>query len=125
MQTWPELSIELKTAPPAARSRFASSQTIIASLPPSSSVYGMSCSAHDAAIFFPVGTLPVNEILFDASVDERRAGFAIAVDDLHDALRHACLEQGTRSAQSPEYGATSDGFKTTACCPPGSPASSD
>jgi hypothetical protein len=63
MHTCPVLSMELNTAPRAARSTLASAHTIMASLPPSSSVHGMSCSAQAMPILVPVRTLPVNEIL--------------------------------------------------------------
>ena len=60
---WPAFIHEPMTAPLAASSISASSQTIIASLPPSSNEKGINDSPHCLAINFPVFILPVNETL--------------------------------------------------------------
>ena len=62
-QYWPVFMHEPIKAPFTARSMSASEQTIIASLPPSSSVHGISRLPQAAATFLPVAALPVNEIL--------------------------------------------------------------
>src|SRR6266700_1602401 len=113
MQTWPLLNIDRYTAPLAARSRSASAQTIIASLPPSSSEHGTSRSAQAAATFLPVTTLPVNEILSTAPLTS-------AAPDSPSPWTNCSTSSGTPAshitfaAHPPEYGVTSDGLSTTA-----------
>ena len=113
MQTWPLLNIDRYTAPLAARSRSASEHTIIASLPPSSSEHGMSRSAQAAAIFLPVPTLPVNEILSMSPLTS-------AAPDSPSPCTSCSTSCGTPAshstfaAQAPEWGVTSDGLSTTA-----------
>ena len=59
MQVWPPFCSAPHTAALAARSRFASSSTIIGSLPPSSSVSGRSRSAAFSASCLPTSVEPV------------------------------------------------------------------
>src|SRR5258706_4473260 len=65
-QTWPQLANAPQTAPLTVRSKGASSQTIIGSLPPSSSTTGSSRLAATSAIFLPVRTEPVKKTLSTA-----------------------------------------------------------
>ena len=63
MQVWPEFWKAPHTAPAAARSRSASAQTIMGSLPPSSSRTGVSVSDAAAITRLPVRAEPVKQIL--------------------------------------------------------------
>ena len=60
MQSWPAFENSARSAPSTARVRFASSQTIIAFLPPSSIELGISRSAACEATLRPTSVLPVN-----------------------------------------------------------------
>ena len=69
-QTWPELVNAPQKSFGATAFGSTSGSTIAGSLPPSSRVTRFRSSAAARAIFFPVGTLPVNEIF-------RTAGCAV------------------------------------------------
>ena len=60
MQSWPALVKHARIAPCAARSRSASSRTIIGFFPPSSSEQPMNRFAASSAILRPVRVEPVN-----------------------------------------------------------------
>ena len=62
-QSWPALSKTACGAAAAARSRSASANTMLALLPPSSSVSRFTCRAQPAMICWPTSVEPVNTIL--------------------------------------------------------------
>ena len=62
-QSWPALSKTAPGAVAAARSRSESANTMLALLPPSSRVDGLTCSAHPAATRLPTSVDPVKTIL--------------------------------------------------------------
>ena len=63
MQVWPPAAKIPATAPVAARSRSASSKTMLGDFPPSSRVTGTRLRAAASAIARPAATLPVKLIL--------------------------------------------------------------
>ena len=117
MQVWPEFWNAPQTAPRAARSRSASAQTIIGSLPPSSSTTGVSVSAAAAMTRLPVRTEPVNTIL---STPLRTSASPVAPPPVTTWTMspHWSCSNSSPMAR-PTVGVTSDGFSTT-----GLPASS-
>src|SRR3989449_7377504 len=66
MQIWPELVKAPQNRRDATCAGSTSGSTIAGSLPPSSSVTRFKSSAAARMIFFPVGTLPVNDIFLTA-----------------------------------------------------------
>src|SRR5262245_519348 len=101
------------TAPPAARSRSASAQTIIGSLPPSSSVHGNSRRAQASAIFLPVPTLPVKQIL-STPLSTSAAPLSASPSTTSSTSLGSPAASNNSSTSRPENGVTSDGLSTTA-----------
>ncbi len=84
MHVWPEFWNAPHTAPAAARSRSASSHTIIGSLPPSSSSTGVKVSAAAAMTRLPVRAEPVKQIFCTPGAHQCLTRGAATGDDLHE-----------------------------------------
>ena len=113
MQIWPAFANAPQTAPRAARSRSASSHTIIGSLPPSSSVHGISARPHASAILRPVRTEPVNEILSQPASTSAAPVAPSPVTIWNTPSGRPASAKSFASA-SPTNGVISLGFNTTA-----------
>ena len=91
--------------PSTAWSSGASSKTMFAALPPSSSVRRLPVPASVLWIAFPTSVDPVNAILSTPGWrDELRAGAAVAGDDVHDARRQLGLSQDIAEQERGERG---------------------
>ena len=114
----PELQNAPHTAAPAASSRFASSKTIIGSLPPSSSTTDVRFLAAASAIFLPVATEPVNMILSGAASTNAApvAPAPLTICTRFDKLKFVGLSAAFSNISpifKPTIGVSSDGFITT------------
>ena len=94
-QSWPALPNTASGAAAAAASRSASAKTMLADLPPSSSVTRLIVAAAPAAIERPTSVEPVKAILATSGCSTRRCPQVRpgSDDDVDDALRHAGLER--------------------------------
>ena len=112
MHVWPLLNMPPQTAAFAARSRSASASTIIASLPPSSRLYGISRSAARCAILLPVRVDPVNWMKSASSTSAEPVAPA--------PVRHSSTPGAPTSSRQPRTisrvatGVSSDGLMATA-----------
>ena len=89
-QTWPWLNQMPSTSPSTALSRSASSKTMKADLPPSSSDSFLPEPAVALRMILPTSDEPVKAIFCDAGmIDDRRTRVRAARQDVDDALRHA------------------------------------
>ena len=113
MHTWPALENAPPPAPRAARSRSASSHTIIGSLPPSSSVHGISARPQASAILRPVLTEPVNAILSQPASTSAAPVAPSPVSGWNTPSGRPASARSLASAW-PTNGVISLGFSTTA-----------
>ena len=112
MHTWPAFVNAPQTAPRAARSMSASSQTIIGSLPPSSSVHGTSARPQASAILRPVRTEPVNAILSQPA-STSAAPVAPSPVTTWNTFSGRPASANSSASASPTKGVISEGFSTT------------
>src|SRR5215467_10533184 len=114
-QSWPALSNTAYGAVAAARSISESAKTMLALLPPSSSVSRFTCLAQPAMICLPTSVEPVNTILRTAGWSTRRWP---TTDPLPGSTWNTCSGSPAANASSPiriaVSGVSSAGLATTA-----------
>ena len=115
MQAWPWLWKMANAEPLTAAGRLASSKTMLAPLPPSSSCTRLRLPAEASTIRRPTAVEPVKAILLDAGMlgQALAGGVAVAGHDVDDAGREADLGHQLGEAQRATAASARLGFSTT------------